>query len=63
MKKPLFNQTERRIIYEGKTIYASIMKLHIIKNQAKKKIEKEFMKTYVGRFIEKIANYLVTILS
>lgn len=59
MKKPLFNQTERRIIYEGKTIYASIMKLHI----AKKKFEKEFMKTYVGRFIEKIANYLVTILS
>ena len=59
MKNPLFNETERQIMHEDKSLYASRMKLHI----AKKKFEKAFMKTYVGRFIEKTVNWLARLLA
>ena len=59
MKKPLFNETERQIMHEDKSLYASRMKLHI----AIKKFEKAFMKTFVGRFIEKTADWLARLLA
>ena len=54
MKKPLFNETERQVMHEDKSLYASRMKLHI----ATKKFEKAFMKTAVGRFIKKTVGWL-----
>lgn len=54
MKKALFNEIERRIMHEDKSLYASRMKLHI----ATKKFEKVLMKTFVGRFIEKTIDWL-----
>ena len=54
MKKPLFNEIERHIMNEDKSLYASRMKLHV----AKKNFEKEFMKTVVGRFIQKTVEWL-----
>lgn len=59
MKKPLFNEIERQIMHEDKSLYASSMKLHI----AKKKFEKAFMKTFVGRFIEKTVDWLARLLA
>jgi hypothetical protein len=53
MKPPLFNKIERQIMHEDKSLYASRMKLHI----ATKKFEKAFMKTFIGRFIEKTLDY------
>jgi hypothetical protein len=40
-------------MHEDKSLYASRMKLHI----ATKKFEKAFMKTFIGRFIEKTLDY------
>lgn len=59
MKKPLFNEIERQIMLEDKSIYASRMKMHI----ATKNLEKEFMKTFIGRFIEKTAGWLSRLLA
>lgn len=59
MKKPLFNEIERQIMHEDKSLYASRMKLHV----AKKKFEKEFMKTVVGRFIQKTVDWLARLLA
>lgn len=59
MKKPLFNEIERQIMHEDKSLYASRMKLHI----ATKKFEKAFMKTYIGSFIEKTVSLLARILA
>jgi|JI10StandDraft_1071094.scaffolds.fasta_scaffold394472_2 hypothetical protein len=59
MKKPLFNEIERQIMHEDKSLYVSRMKLHI----ATKKFEKAFMKTCVGRFIEKTVDWLARLLA
>jgi hypothetical protein len=59
MKKPLFNEIERQIMHEDKSLYASRMKLHI----ATKKFEKAFMKTFVGRFIENTVYWLARLLA
>ena len=59
MKKPLFNEIERHIMHEDKSLYASTMKLHI----ATKKFEKAFMKTFIGRFIEKTVDWLSRLLA
>jgi hypothetical protein len=59
MEKPLFNEIERQIMHEDKSLYASRMKLHI----ATKKFEKAFMKTYVGRFMEKTVDWLGRLLA
>jgi hypothetical protein len=59
MKKPLFNEIERQIMHEDKSLYASRMKLHI----ASKKFEKAFIKTYVGRFMEKTVDWLGSLLA
>lgn len=50
MKKPLFNEFDRQIIQEDKSLSAAIMKLYI----AVKKFEKAFLKTAIGRFFDKI---------
>jgi hypothetical protein len=59
MKKPLFNEIERQIMHEDKSLYASRTKLHI----ATKKFEKAFIKTYVGRFMEKTVDWLGRLLA
>jgi hypothetical protein len=59
MKKPLFNEIERQIMHEDKSLYASRMKLHIATN----KFEKAFMKTFFGRFVEKTVNRLARLLA
>lgn len=46
-------------MHEDKSLYASRMRLHI----AKKNFEKAFVKTYVGRFIEKTVNLLTRLLA
>lgn len=59
MKKPLFNEVERRIIYEDKSLHASRMKMHIYI----KKFEKEFIKSFVGRLIKKTNIWLFHLLT
>jgi hypothetical protein len=59
MKKPLFNQIERKIKHEDKSLYASRMKLNI----ATKKFEKAFIKTLVGRFIQKTVDLFARLLA
>lgn len=54
MKNPLFNQVERQVMHEDKSLNASGMKLHI----ATKRLERAFMKTFVGRLIEKTVIWL-----
>jgi hypothetical protein len=44
MKKPLFNESERRIIHENNSLLASRMKLHIALNRLVKVIMKSFKK-------------------
>lgn len=52
MRPPLFNQIERQIMHENKSYFATRMRLHI----AIKQFEKVFMKTLVGKFIQKVTN-------
>jgi hypothetical protein len=59
MKKPLFNEIERQIMHEDKSLYASRIKLQI----KTKKFEKAFMKTFLGRFIEKTVDWLARLLA
>ena len=59
MKKPLFNNRERRKMHEDNSLSASTMKLDI----AIKRFEKAFMKTFIGRFIEKTVNWLARLLA
>ncbi len=59
MKKPLFNEIERQIMQEDKSLYARRMKLYI----ATKKFEKAFMKTFVGRFVENTVDWLARLLA
>jgi RNase P protein component len=59
MKKPLYNEIERQIMHEDKSLYASRMNLHI----AKKKFEKAFMKSFVARFIKKTVDLLTSLLA
>ena len=58
MKKIYFNQIERQIIKENKTLSASKMILHI----AIKKFEREVMKTFFGTLIKKTNKLLLRIL-
>lgn len=50
MKKPLFNEIQRQIMHEDKSVYASIMRLDV----AKKKLENSFIK-FVGRMMQKLS--------
>ena len=59
MKKPLFNEIERQILHEDKSLYASRMRLNI----SIKKFEKAFIKTYFGRFMKKTVDWLVRLLA
>jgi hypothetical protein len=59
MKKLLFNEIERQIMHEDKSLYASRMRMHI----ATKRFEKEFMKTFVGRFIKNTVDWLASLLA
>lgn len=49
MKRPLFNEIQRQIMHEDKSLYAATMKLDI----AIKRFQKELMKTFIGRLFNK----------
>ena len=59
MRKPLFNDIERRIMQKDKSLFASTMKLYI----ATKKFEKVFMKTLFGTCIKITITRLACVLS
>ncbi len=60
MKKPLFDQVERKVIIQFPDSFsAGRMKMLI----AQKKIGKAFMQTYVGRFVLFLVNKLDKYLS
>ena len=50
----MFNQIERNIIREADSLLADRMKLHI----AKRKFEREFMKTQLGLFLRITVDWL-----
>jgi hypothetical protein len=54
MKKPIFDEIDRRIIKENKSYYSSRMILFI----ATKKIEKAFIKSNIGVFLKKFVEFL-----
>lgn len=49
MKKPIFNQIERKIIRESNSLFSDRMKLFI----AVKKFEKAFLKSPVGKLLNR----------
>ena len=57
--KPLYNEIERKIMATGNYGYAHKLKFHF----AKKRFEKEFMKTFVGRFIKNTVEWLSRLLA
>ncbi len=59
MPKLMFDQIERQIINENNSFFASRMRLFI----AKKRFEREFMKTGIGRFIHKTLDLLTHLLA
>lgn len=59
MGKLLFTEIERQIIREDKSLYASRMKMYI----AKKRFQKEIMKTSIGRFMKKAVEWLSKLLA
>ena len=57
--KPRYNEIERKIIATGNYSYADKLKMDL----ALKRFQKEFMKTFLGRLIKKLVEWLGRLLA